>query len=98
MPETLIVDNTNVDVRGELLPGDPGIHWFVAVVVVARSKKLIAEVFDRCVFFSEPVRMRGIWLEITKRSVCIETVNSLERCCILRKTVHGARLTRHALD
>ena len=59
VPETLIVDNTNVDVRGELLPGDPGIHWFVAVVVVARSKKLLPEVVNCGIFFREPMAAVG---------------------------------------
>jgi hypothetical protein len=38
--ETLVVDDTEVDVGGELLAGDAAVHGFVAVVVVPSGEKL----------------------------------------------------------
>lgn len=46
MSQTLVVDETNVDVGLELLAGDTRVHWLVAVVVVSGSLELLAEVVD----------------------------------------------------
>lgn len=54
MSEALVVYNPDVNVRSKLLTSDPGIHWFVAIVVVPRSLELFTEVINRGVVFSEP--------------------------------------------
>ena len=59
MSETLVVDNSNVDVCSELLAGDPGVHWLVAVVVVSCSLELFAKVIDRGVILGEPETERS---------------------------------------
>jgi len=52
--ETLVVDDSDVNVRSKLLPGDPGVHWLVTIVVVSCSLELFAKVINRGVVFSEP--------------------------------------------
>ena len=44
VPQPLVVDHTKVDVRSKFLTCYPGIHWFIAIVVVPSSSKLLAEV------------------------------------------------------
>ena len=46
MPQPLIVDHPKVDVRGKFLTCDTRIHWFVAIIVVPSSTKLLAEIID----------------------------------------------------
>ena len=53
--QALVVDDADVDVRRELLPGDPGVHRLVPIVVVPGSEQLLAKVVDGGVFFGEPV-------------------------------------------
>ena len=57
VPEALVVYDADVDVGCELLPGDAGVHRFVAVVVVSRSKKLLSEVVYGSILLGEPVAM-----------------------------------------
>ena len=54
MPEALVVYDPDVDVGCELLPGDAGVHGFVAVVVVSSGEKLLSEVVYSSVFLREP--------------------------------------------
>lgn len=54
MPESLIVDDANVDVGCELLPCDAGVHRLVSIVIVPCSQELFAEVVDGPVFLREP--------------------------------------------
>lgn len=42
--QPLIIDHTEVDVGSEFLTCYPGIHRFIAIVVVPSSAKLLAEV------------------------------------------------------
>ena len=51
MSKTLVVHDTEVNVRRELLACDSGIHWLVAIVVVSCGEKLLAEVVNGSVFF-----------------------------------------------
>lgn len=52
--QSLVVNHAKVDVSRELLSCDAGVHWLVAVVVVTSCHKLVAEVVNRSVLFSEP--------------------------------------------
>lgn len=54
--QTLVVDNADVDVCSELLTCDAGVHWFVAIVVVARRNELLAEVVNCSIFLREPAQ------------------------------------------
>ena len=58
MSETLVVDNSDVNVRGELLASDPGVHWLVAIVVVPRGLELFTKVINRGIVFAEPETKR----------------------------------------
>ena len=53
MPQSLIVDDANIDVRRELLPGYSRVHRFVTIIIVPCGQKLLAEVVDGGVLFSE---------------------------------------------
>lgn len=55
--ETLVVDDTQVDVRCELLSGDARVHRFVAPVVVTRGDELFTKVINGGVLFIEPGEM-----------------------------------------
>ena len=57
--QALVVDDADVDVRRELLAGDPRVHRLVAVVVVAGGEELLAKIVDSRVFFREPVCEEG---------------------------------------
>lgn len=59
MSETLVVDDTDVDVRSKLLTGDPGVHWLVAIVVIPCGLELFTKVIDRSIVFSESVTERS---------------------------------------
>ena len=52
--ETLIVNDSDVNVRSELLAGNPRVHWLVAIVVVSCGLELFTEVINCGVVFSEP--------------------------------------------
>lgn len=51
--ETLVVDDTDEDIGGELFTGDTTVEWFVAVVVVACLAELVAEVISGGVLLGE---------------------------------------------
>lgn len=54
MPQSLIIDDADVDVGCELLPCDAGVHRLVSIVIVPCSEELFAEVVDGPVFLREP--------------------------------------------
>ena len=81
MSETLVVDNSDINVRSELLAGDPGVHWFVTIVVVSCSFELFAKVINRGVVFGEP----GIKL------LSISWDQGVERCDITGRVSHLVR-------
>lgn len=54
--QPLIVDHAEVNVRMELLPRYPGVHWLVAVIVVTGRLKLLPKVVDSPVFLGESIR------------------------------------------
>lgn len=55
MPEPLIIDHSKVDVRGEFLTCDTRVHWFVAVIIVPSSTKLLAKIIDSGIGLRKPV-------------------------------------------
>ena len=59
MPQPLVVDNSEVNVGGELFAGYPGVHGLVAVVVVACGEELLAEIVDGCIVFRESATCVG---------------------------------------
>lgn len=54
VPEALVVHDPDVNVGCELLPGDAGVHRFVAIVVVSRGEKLLPEIVYSSILLSEP--------------------------------------------
>ena len=57
--ETLVVDNTNVDISLEFLAGDAAVHWLVAMVIVASLAELLTEEGGGGVLFVE-LEGRGV--------------------------------------
>lgn len=55
MTETLVIHDTDIDVRCEFLSRDARVHGLVAVIVVPRCEELFAEIIDCPVFFREPM-------------------------------------------
>lgn len=51
--QTLVVDHSDVDVRGKFLPGNTGVHWFVPVVIVTSGKQLLSKVVNSGVLLGE---------------------------------------------
>jgi hypothetical protein len=92
VPETLVIDNTEIDVGGKLLAGDARIHGLVAVIVVASCKELFPEIVNRCVFFRKSEQCSSAMFS------SIQGRCSLERGRVLCQAVHRACFARHALD
>jgi len=94
VPETLIVNDSDVYVRSELLAGDPRVHWLVAIVVVSCGLELFTEVINRGVVFGEPEIKQVVSRTGIKE---LGAVILLERCRILREAMHRTSLPCHTL-
>lgn len=60
VPEALVVDDSDVDVRSKLLAGNPGVHWLVAIVVVSCSFELFTKVINCSIVFGKP-EINRLW-------------------------------------
>jgi hypothetical protein len=57
MPQPLIIDHSKVNVGGKLLACDARVHWFVSIVVISSSTKLLAEVIYSSVRLRKSINM-----------------------------------------
>ena len=53
VPQTLVVDDAQIDVGGKFLARNSRVHWFISVIVVPSRKELLAKVVYGCVLLGE---------------------------------------------
>lgn len=93
--KALVVDDADVDVGSKLLPRYARIHGLVAIIIVSCGEELLAKVIHRRIFFSESTAVHRYVIDVNHSAAWMDL---LERCCILRQTVHSTSLPCHTLD
>lgn len=94
MSQTLIVDETEVNIGMELFTSDTRVHWLVTVIIVTSRSKLLAKVVNWSILVRKPIILSTFFLYEREE----ETRDLLERCSVLGNTVQSPRLTGHTLD
>lgn len=78
--QTLVVDDTQVDVRGEFATCDSTVHGLVSVVVVTCFAELVAEVVGRRVLFGELERCRVLGMTVQGAGLASHGLDHLGDC------------------
>lgn len=101
MSQSLIVDDTEVDVGRELLTGDTRVHGLVSKVVVAGLEKLLAEVVDWGIVVGESEeigRRRRKGREKKKKTSIAKDEKASASACFSTKSEKGQKAARNQIQ